>query len=134
MESVKKKKNYNGSQSSIVTFKNKTTMHCYASGKATIEKKKVPLSVMLWSVCWGLRTSWANAQYTHQHTWQLLLLLLLLLTRENSQVHICMSVAILVGQRRHFPKNKCLLRTPLPLQENRSSLFYSHQCLWKSSL
>lgn len=40
--SLQKKKKYNGSQSSIVTFKNKTTMHCYASGKATIEKKKIP--------------------------------------------------------------------------------------------
>lgn len=83
MEYVKKKpKTYNGSQSSIVTFKNKATMHCYASGKSTIEKKyKIPLSVMLWSFCWRLRTSWANAQYTHQHTWQLLLLLL---RKENS--------------------------------------------------
>lgn len=35
---------------------------------------------MLWSFCWGLRTSWANAQHTHQHTWWLLLL-----RRKNSQ-------------------------------------------------
>ena len=97
-------------------------MHCYTSGKATIGKKKNITKISLIShvmKCLLGADSFSDkctAYTSGQHTW----LLLLRTKKLYSEVHVCMCVGMLVGQRGHLSKNKSSLSTSLPLQANRS--------------